>query len=254
MTSSPKNEETLPPPVLVLEQPKPKNEGIPGWAKAAIIGVGAVAGILVVGNVVYGTLTAPINTYKDLLNKQYSDFLKKIDGYTKSSPSGFTAAQQQSIGYETTIMNQTAQGLANTSKSLTDLGAMAINDFYTLAIALGGTFIGLYATAKYVIPALKSRLGAPISTASGSNNAIITVFADYFAANGYPVQATNIMASGREIFATYDQPVMQQSINSLNAILPTLSGVELYLAQLQIESFTMEMAIIPQWLALPLPL
>ena len=250
INSSPKNEETLP--VLYLEQPKPKNEGIPGWAKAAIIGGSALAGILVIGGVVYGTLTAPVNTYKDLLNKQYQDFLKKTAGYTSSNPNGFTPAQEQSIAYETTIMAQTAQGLANASKTLTDLGALAINNI-TILVGIG-LAAGIAISAAKVFPTLKARSGKPIQTAPGMSNATIMTFADYFAANGYPIEAANIMASARTIFQTYDRPVMVETVNSLTYLLPSLVGAELYIAQLQIQALTFEMAKIPTWLVMPLPI
>lgn len=232
---------------------KPKSEGIPGWAKAAIIGGGAIAGLVIIGEVVYGTLTAPVNTYKDLLNKQYQDFLKKTAGYTSSNPNGFTAAQQQSISYETTIMGQTAQGLANASKSLADLGATAINNI-TILVGAGILAVGIGVAAAKVIPKLRANAGKPLQTAQAMNYATIETFAEYFAESGYGIEAANIMASARSSFQVYDQPVMQQSINSLNAILPTLSGIELYVTQLQIEALTFEISIIPTWLALPLPL
>lgn len=240
----------IPPPP---KEYKPKSEGIPGWAKAAIIGGAAIAGIVVIGDVVYGTLTSGVNTYKALLDKQYQDFLKKTSGYTSSNPNGFTTAQQQSISYETTIMGQTAQGLAKASQSLTDLGALAINNI-TILVGAGILAVGIGVAAAKVIPKLRADAGKPIQTAQAMDYATIETFAEYFAESGYGVEAANIMASAQQTFQTYDQPVMQQSINSLNAALPTLTGIDLYIAQLQIEALSMEMSIIPTWLAMPLPL
>lgn len=235
------------------EEYKPRSQGIPGWAKAAIIGGSAIAGIVVIGSVVYGTLTSPVNTYKDLLNKQYQDFLDKTAGFTSSNPNGFTPAQEQAISYETTIMAQTAQGLANASKTLTDLGALAINNI-TILIGAGVLAVGIGIAAAKIIPALRAKTGAPIKTAQGMSSATVMTFADYFAANGYPTQAANIMASARVTFQSYDQPVMIQTVNSLTALLPSLIGTQLYIAQLQIEALTFEMAAIPIWLAMPLPI
>jgi hypothetical protein len=231
-----------------------KGGGFPWWAKAVIIGGVAIGGIVAAAEVIYNVVTAPVNTYKALLDKQYQEFLEKINRYTTSNPNGYTTAQQQSISYETTIMGQTAQGLANTSKSLTDLGAAAINDFYILAGVLGGVFVGLYAVARFVIPALRSKLGAPIKTAQAMNYAAIMTFAENLAENGYPTEAANILVSARSTFQSYDQPVMQQAISSLNAVIPTLTGIELILAEQQVEALNLEMAMIPQWLVLPLPI
>ena len=228
---------------------------MPGWAKALIIGGGAIAAIATGGYVIYSVITAPVNTYANLLNTQYSEFLKKIAGYTSANPNGYTAAQLQSISAEETIMGQTLKGLAKASSSLTDVFSQAVTEIGIVAGVLGGIFVTIYALAKFnVFPALQAKLGTTAKTSQAMGYATIVTFADYLAESGYPTEAANIMSSAQQLFASYDQPVMQQSIDSLNALIPTLTGIELIIAEEEVEALSLEISIIPEWLALPLPL
>ena len=222
------------------------NQGVPWWGKLALYGGIAIGGLAVVSYAISSFFLGPVNTYKDMWNKQYDALLKKMATYTQTNPDGWTATQQLNVNEEEKILDQTTKGLADAARGVYDLGAQII---------VGLTAIGISAVvASKVVSYLKNRTGGQIRTGQGANYAAIMSFADFMATNGYPIYATNLVSVSQTMFQSYDLPYMQQSVSALQLQLPSLVGVQLIVALQMIEALNIEIAAIPFWLSMPLPL
>lgn len=215
---------------------------LPIWGKILLYGgaIGAAAYLI------YSVLTSPINAWKDMWTKQYKELVQKMANYTTSSSGSWTTAQQQNVDTEEKILDQTGKGLAEASRGLPDM---------IVEIAVIVTAIGVAGSiVKTVIDKYVGKTGGTVRTAAGAGYIAIVSFADHMATNGYVSEASSLISSAQTMFATLDAPYMQQSISSITASLPTLTGIQLIIAQQQIEALTVEMAAIPILLALPLPI
>lgn len=225
---------------------KEQSTGIPWWGKLVLYGGIVVGGIAVVSLAISSFFMGPVNAYKDMWAKQYEALLNKMANYTKTNPEGWTAPQQLNVNEEEKILDQTTQGLADAARGVYDLGTQII---------IGLTTIGVSAVvAAKVVSYLKSRTGGQVRTGQGAGYIAIMGFADYLATNGYPTYATNLISTSQTMFQAHDLPYMQQTVNIIQSQLPNLVGVQLIVAQQMIEALNIEMATIPIWLHMPLPL
>jgi hypothetical protein len=223
-----------------------EKKGAPWWGKFLFYGGLALGGLAVVIYGIYSYLMGPVNTYKDMWYKQYVALVKKMATYTEQNPDGWTASQQQNVDEEEKILDQTTAGLAEAQKGVYDLAQSVI---------LGLTTIGITAVvASKVVSYLKSKSSGQVRTANGAGYIAIMSMADTLTIQGYPTQATNLVNTSQAMFQSYDQPYMQQTITTLQNSLPYLTGVQLIVAQQMIEALQIEIAAIPVWLNLPLPL
>jgi len=223
-----------------------ENQGIPWWAKLVLYG-GIVAGALtVVYYLVTNVFNGGINAYKDMWKQQYDALITKMANYQKSNPDGFTTAQQQNIAEEEKVLQLTTQGLANASQSLQNTLV-----YMTGVIIAGCAAVGI---SYIVITKWLGKTNGKPMTAHGAGYISIMGLADDLAMKGYPLQATRLVSSAQTMFQTTDLPFMQQTINSLNIQMSTLTGVQLLVAQQMVSTLTIEISAIPIWLATPLPL
>lgn len=222
------------------------SENIPWWGKLVLYGSLAIGSLIVIGYAITTYLLGPINTYKDMWNKQYQALLAKMANYQMSNPNGWTTAQKQNVAEENSILAQTTQGLATASKGITDLGTQIIEGLAAVGIT--------YVIASKVVAYLKSRSSGQVRTAQAASYAGVMSFADYLAENGFPTQATNLISTAQVMFQVYDQPYMQQTIINLQNSLPSLTGVDLIVAQQMIEALNIEITAIPLLLIAPLPI
>jgi hypothetical protein len=223
-----------------------KSLATPSWAKAIV----AIGGLVVAGGTIYyivtNTIGAGVNAYKEMYEKQYNELVVKMAGYVnQNGTNGFTASQQQAISEEEKILSLTEQGLANASNGIT-------NTIITIAeIVVGGAVaVGISAA---VVRGWLSRSGNKIATGQGAGYIAARSMADQLAYNGRRIQATNVISSMNTMYQVLDLPVMQQSVSSLQASLPALTGIQLLTAQQLITQFQFEMSVIPTLLAAPLP-
>ena len=222
------------------------NQGIPWWGKLVLYGGIAVGGLAVVSMAISSFFLGPVNAYKDMWTKQYEALVNKMAAYTKSNPDGWNSSQQLNVNEEEKILDQTTKGLADSARGVYDLGTQII---------VGLTVVGISAVvASKVVSYLKNRSGGQVRTAQGASYIAIMGFADYLNTNGYPINATNLISASQTMFQAYDLPYMQQTVSLLQAQLPNLVGVQLIVAQQMIEALNVEMATIPVWLSMPLPL
>jgi len=222
------------------------NQGIPWWAKLVLYGGIAAGGIAVIYYLVSNIFLGGVNAYKDMWKQQYDALITKMANYTKLNPDGFTPTQQQNIAEEEKVLQLTTQGLANASQSLQNTLLYMVGIIVAGCTAVGISYIAI---TKW----LNKAKGQPM-TAHGAGYISIMGLADDLAAKGYPLQATRLVASAQTMFQSTDLPFMQQTINSLNSQIPSLTGVQLLVAQQMVSTLTMEISVIPIWLATPLPI
>ena len=208
----------------------------PLWAKLLLYGGALAGGFYVVYRVITDIVLGPIKTYHAMWVKQYTDLVNKMANYTISNPEGWTAAQQENVNQEQKILDVTTAGLANASSGLYDM-------VVEIAAVLGG--IGLAAVViKAIIDKFKSSSGGTVRTAAGAGYIAICSFSQHIANNGFPVYATDLIATSTAMFEALDAPYMTQQIASIQALLPTLTGIQLIVAQQEIEALSIEMMAI----------
>ena len=223
-----------------------KNQGVPWWAKLILYGGITTGGIVAIYYIISSVFLGGINAYKDMWKQQYDALITKMANYQKSNPDGFTTAQQQNIAEEEKVLQLTTQGLANASQSLQNTIV-----YITGVIVAGCVIAGISYT---VVTKWLNRTQGQLKTAHGAGYISIMSLADDLASKGYPLQATNLVASAQTMFQSIDLPFMQQTIISLNSQIPMLTGVQLLVAQQMVSALTLEISVIPIWLATPLPI
>lgn len=219
---------------------------IPEWAKVALYIMLPVGALAIIGAVIYGWLTSGVDAYKEMWTRQYNALLEKMAKYQKSNPEGFTPAQQQNIAEEEKLLQLTAQGLANA------VGGLYNTLIWMTAIIVGGLVaVGI---GKVIVNKWLNKTKGQWNTAHGASYIAIMSMADDLAIRGFPLQATNLIASVQTMYQTLDLPYMQSTILQLQSSLPYLTGIQLLVAQQMITILNIEIASIPIWLRTPLPL
>lgn len=223
-----------------------QKDEMPEWAKILLyIGL-PVSALAIVGYIVYGWLTSGVNAYKDMWTQQYNALVNKMAEYQKSNPEGFTPAQQQNIAEEEKVLQMTSQGLANS------VGGLYNTLVWMTTIIVGGLVAVGIGTA--IVNKWLNKTKGQWNTAHGASYIAIMSMADDLALRGFPLQATNLVASAQTMYQTLDLPYMQSTIQQLTDSLAYLTGVQLLVAQQMIATLNLEIAYIPFWLATPLPL
>lgn len=223
-----------------------QKDEIPEWAKILLyIGL-PVGALVIVGWVAYSWVTSGVNAYKDMWTQQYNGLANKMAEYQKSNPEGFTTAQQQNIAEEEKVLQLTTQGLANATNGLYNT-----LEFMAVTVTVGLVALGI---GKTIIDKWFSKTKGQWNTAHGASYIAIMSMADNLALQGFPLQATNLVASAQTMYQTLDLPYMQSTIQQLQGSLSYLTGVQLLVAQQMITALNIEIAAIPIWFATPLPL
>lgn len=219
-------------------------EQIPWWAKLVLYGGIATGALVILYYTVRNIFLGGVDAYKDMWKQQYQALMIKMADYQKSNPSGFTTSQQQNIAEEEKVLQLTTQGLANATQGLYNTLTWM---FGTIIVVAG--VVGIVSISKWL-----DRTKGQWNTAHGAGYIVIMGIADDLATNGYPIQATNLVASAQSMFQTFDLPFMQQTITTLQSQIPILTGIQLLVAQQMVSTLTMEISFIPVWLTTPLPI
>jgi len=211
------------------------------------IAVGVVVALYYgITQLIMGGGQAFLNAYHDALQV----YVDKMDRYGKEDNGVLNQAKQASKDYE--------------EKALGGLAGNAASAFNAVWNWLG-TFVleGIIAIFAYKLlsPVVKAKwtgiVNNPATQPKSPKAECIMIdcaLVDELAAEGYTVEATNLLASLQSSWATIDAPYMQDQVVSLQSQINAgiLTGVELDMATYLVEAYTFELAMMPTVLALPL--
>jgi hypothetical protein len=212
------------------------------------IAVGVIVALYyAVTQLITGGGQAFLNSY----NSGLQVYVAKMDRYAGQNNGVLTQAQIASKDFE--------------EKQLVSLAGNAASAFNGVWNWLGGfVLVGTLAALAYgvfkhpdVVTKWKDVLSNPSTQPKSPKAQCIMLdcaLVDELAAEGLPVEASNLLMSLQATWASVDAPYMQQQVVSLQGQISAgiLSGVELDLATYFIEAYTFELSMMPTVLTLPL--
>jgi hypothetical protein len=222
-------------------------------------GIGKIIlyGGLAVGIVValyYGItqlLTAGGQAFLNAYQSALQVYVNKMDKYSQENNGVLNQAQLQSKAFE----EKSLQGLA--ANAATAFG----NVFDLLKSLIVPACITIFAITVFKNPSVVAKwtgIFKDPDTEPESPEAACTMLncalVDELAAEGYTVEATNLLASIQSDWTSNVAPYMQQQIATLQGQINAgiLTGVELDLATYFVDAYTFELSMIPTILTLPL--
>jgi hypothetical protein len=226
----------------------PDYEGIGRIVLYGGIAVGIVVALYyAVTQLITGGGQAFLNAYQSALQI----YVAKLDRYSQQNNGVLNQAQLASKDYEEKAMGGLAANAASAFNGVWNwLGG------FILAGAIAAFAYGVFKNPD-VVAKWKGILGNPATQPKSPKAQCIMLdcgLVDELAAEGYTVEATNLLASLQSSWGSIDAPYMQQQITSLQSQINAgiLTGVELDLATYFVEAYTFELNMIPTVLTLPL--
>jgi hypothetical protein len=225
---------------------RPPPQPAPWWGNL-ILYAGVVIGVVwLIGTVISSILQGPLNTYKAMWDTQFTELITKIDAYTKEDGGNLTPAHQTAIDEEVKVLDLTYKGMADAAGALYNLLAWTAGEIIAACAAVGITYV--------IVNAWLKKAAGQWGTSHGATYIALMSMADNLAVAGQTTEATALATSAQTMFTSLDLPYMESTITALQAELPTLTGVELLVAQQTIAALTVEITAIPIILATPLPI
>jgi hypothetical protein len=226
----------------------PDYEGIGKIILYGGIAVGVIVGIYyAVTQLITGGGQAFLNAY----DKALQLYVQKLDRYGHEENGVLSQAKQASKDFE--------------EKALGGLAGNAASAFNSVWNWLGGFVAAGFLTALaykiFTHPEIVAKwrgIGSNPATQPKSPKAecimLDCALVDELAAEGYMIEATNLLASLQSSWDSIDAPYMQEQVVSLQSQINAgiLAGVELDLAMYFVEAYTFELSMIPTVLFLPL--
>lgn len=226
----------------------PDYEGIGRLILYVGIAVGVVASLYYA---VTQLITGGGQAFLDAYHSSLEIYVAKMDRYGHEDNGVLSQAKQASKDFE--------------EKSLQGLAANAASAFNGVWNWLGAFVVaGIIAAFAYgifkhpdVVAKWKGIVSNPSTEPKSPKAQCIMLdcaLVDELAAEGLTIEASNLLASLQNTWATDDAPYMQQQVISLQSQIDAgiLAGVELELANYFVQAYTFELAMIPTVLTLPL--
>jgi hypothetical protein len=182
-------------------------------------------------------------------NKSLEDYINKLNGFSSQNNGVLTGAQTASKDFEEKQLQSLAGNAASAFSSVWNwLGDFVVAG--TLAALAYGIFKNPDVVAKWTGIIKNALPKSPKAQCDILDCALV----DELNAEGYTVEATNLLTSIQSTWTNVDAPYMQQQIQVLQEQVNAgiLTGVELDLANYWIEAFTYELTMMPTILVLPL--
>lgn len=212
------------------------------------IAVGAIVAIYyAVTTLIMGGGQAFLNAYQSALQV----YVNKMDKYSQENNGVLNQAQLASKDFE--------------EKQLAGLVANAASQFgsitnwvyaFIAAAFLSALGYGIFKNPDVVVKWTKigQDPATQPQTPEGECTELDCALVDELAAEGYTVEATNLLASIQSDWTGSVAPYMQQQIASLQSQISAgiLTGVELDVAAYFVQAYTFDLAMIPTVLVLPL--
>jgi len=222
-----------------------------GIGKIILYG-GIAVGIVVtlyyaVTQLIMGGGQAFLNAYQSGLQV----YVNKLDRYSQQNNGVLNQAQLESKDFEEKQLANTLGNAASSFNSVWNwLGVFVVTG------ALAALAYGVFKNPD-VVTKWKNVFGTPATQPKSPKAQCVMLdcaLVDELAADGYTVEATNLLASLQSTWSSIDAPYMQQQITSLQTQIDAgiLTGVELDLATYFVQAYTFELSMIPTVLTLPL--
>jgi uncharacterized membrane protein (DUF106 family) len=225
-----------------MAEAKPKR-GIPDWLVKLTLGCAAIG---VGGYIAYEVLIAPRKYWEKEYEKWFEEYVKEYKQYVEQTGGALTAEQENVLNSKLEKMREAEKNLMSVTGQLWD------KVVYPIVITVCIAIILKYFPYQKVAEAIKFyRQNAPNAKSAEGVAALTRCTINVAYAEMGNISLATAAQTSTEMWATTMlYPTMEATVSLLTAQLPTLTGIQLAIAQYLITALQIQMSItIPSTLA-----